>query len=110
MPRSPRHAPGGGVFHVINRRVGRAKLFHKPADYEAFEKIIAQALERHPMRILSYCLMPNHWHLVLWPAADGDLSAFMRWMTNTHTQRYHAHYHTTGNGHLFQERFKSFPV
>jgi putative transposase len=62
------------------------------------------------MRLLSYCLMPNHWHLVLWPRADGELSDFGHWLTLTHTQRWHAHYHNVGTGHLYQGRFKSFPV
>jgi len=62
------------------------------------------------MRTISYCLMPNHWHLVLWPRNDGDLSAFMYWLTMTHSHRWHAAHGTTGSGHLYQGRFKSFPV
>src|SRR5207244_11561664 len=61
-------------------------------------------------RLLSYCLMPNHWHLMLWPREDDELTAFVRWLTHTHTMRWHAHYHTAGTGHLYQGRFKSFPV
>jgi hypothetical protein len=62
------------------------------------------------MRLLAYCLMPNHFHLLVWPRADGDLSQFLRWLTVTHTQRWHAHHRTAGTGHLYQGRFKSFPV
>ena len=62
------------------------------------------------MRLLASCLMHNHFHLVLWPRADGDLSRFMRWLTLAHTQRWHAHCHSAGSGHLYQGRFKSFPV
>jgi putative transposase len=65
---------------------------------------------RVPMRLLSYCLMPNHWHLVLWPRADGELSEFMRLVTVTHTQRWHAHHQSAGTGPLYQGRFKSFPI
>ena len=54
--------------------------------------------------------MPNHWHLVLWPREEGELTAFLRWLTHTHSMRWHAHYHTSGTGHLYQGRFKSFPV
>ena len=54
--------------------------------------------------------MPNHWHMVLWPRCDGELSAFVRWLTHTHTMRWHAHYHSAGTGHLYQGRFKSFPL
>jgi len=42
-------------------------LFYKPRDYEAFEEIVEETLLTHPMRICGFCLMPNHWHLVLWP-------------------------------------------
>jgi putative transposase len=85
-------------------------LFEKPGDYEAFEQVLAEALQKHPTRVLGYCLMPNHWHFVLWPEADGELTAFLPWLTHTHTQRWHAHYHTSGTGHLYQGRFRAFPV
>ena len=98
------------VFHALNRANARAQIFYKPEDYAAFETVLAEARERFGMRILSYCLMPNHWHLVLWPKQDGDLSRFMGWLTLTHTQRWHAHYDSAGTGHLYQGRFKSFPV
>jgi len=98
------------VFHVLNRGNARAAIFEKPEDYAAFERVVLEALERVDMRVLAYCLMPNHWHLVLWPRRDGDLSKFMGWVTLTHTQRWHAHHHTVGTGHLDQGRFKSFPV
>jgi putative transposase len=62
------------------------------------------------MRLLAYCIMPNHWHLVVWPRHDGDLSRFMNWLTLTHTQRWHQHRHTVGEGHVYQGRFKSLPV
>ena len=88
------------VFHVLNRANARATIFEKPEDYAAFERVLKEALDRVDMRVLSYCLMPNHWHLVLWPRRDGDLSRFMGWLTLTHTQRWHAHHHTVGTGHL----------
>jgi putative transposase len=62
------------------------------------------------MRLLAYCVMPNHWHLVVWPREDGELSRFMAWLTLTHTHRWHAHRHSAGSGHVYQGRFKSFPV
>lgn len=48
--------------------------------------------------------------MVLWPEKDGELTAFLRWLTHTHSMRWHAHYHTGGTGHIYQGRFKSFPV
>ena len=110
MPRQARSAPGGLVYHVINRVNGRGRLFGKEADYAAFEKVMAEALARTPTRVLGWCLMPNHWHLVVWPKEDGELSAFVRWLTHTHSQRWHAHRHSAGRGHVYQGRFKSFPI
>jgi putative transposase len=110
MPRNARRAPGGLAYHVLNRANGRLRLFKKDQDYLAFEQVLALAFERTPIRILSWCLMPNHFHLVLWPEQDGQLTAFMRWLTLTHAQRWkHAH-GAVGHGHLYQGRFKSFPV
>jgi len=110
MPRRLRVSSGGYAYHVLNRAVGRARIFGKRRDYEAFEEVLAAAKERLPMRILAWCVMPNHWHLVLWPRRDGDLSEFMRWLTVTQTQRWHAAHHTSGTGPLYQGRFKSFPI
>ena len=110
MGRPKRAAIGGLVYHVMNRANGRLPMFRKEADYLAFETIMAEARERVDMRILAWCLMPNHWHLVLWPRDDGDLSAFTGWLTLTHTQRWHAHRKSAGTGHLYQGRFKSFPM
>lgn len=110
MPRRPRLAAGDLAYHVLNRRVGRLPLFEKPADYAAFEKILAEAHHRTRLRIAAYCLMPNHWHLLLWPRQDGELSEVLRWITVTHTQRWHVHHHTAGTGPVYQGRFKSFPV
>ena len=69
MPRVARVAPGGGVYHVLNRTVARLPLFRKEADYAAFERLLGEAQTRHPTRILAWCLMRNHWHFVL--AAAG---------------------------------------
>jgi len=110
MPRRPRIATGGLAYHVLNRRVGRLPLFETSADYAAFETILQEAYDKTHIRLVSYCLMPNHWHLVLWPRCDGELSEVMRWVTVTHTQRWHAHRHTAGTGPVYQGRYKSFPV
>ncbi len=110
MPRTARAAPGGFVYHALNRAVARRPLFQKGGDYDAFERVLAEALQQQPTRLLAYCLMPTHWHLVLWPQRDDELTAFLRWLTHTHTMRWHAHYHTLGSGHLYQGRFKSFPI
>jgi REP-associated tyrosine transposase len=112
MPRRARTIVGGYAYHILNRANGRAHLFKKEADFAAFEAIIAEALERVPLRILGYVVMGNHWHFVVWPRRDeGEaVSEFFRWLTVTHAQRWHAHHGTSGTGHVYQGRFKSFPV
>lgn len=110
MGRPKRAVDGGLVYHVLNRASARLPIFEKEADYEAFERILALAVERTGTRLLSYCLIPNHWHLVVKPIHDGELSKFTGWLTLTHNQRWHAHRHSTGQGHVYQGRFKSFPI
>lgn len=110
MPRAPRIDIGGEIYHVINRANGRHPIFHAKEDYIHFEKLLVKAKEQANMRVLAYCVMPNHWHLVLYPRHDGDLSTFMQWLTLTHTQQYHAKTKTIGYGHLYQGRYKSFLV
>src|SRR5512147_328084 len=110
MPRRLRVSTGGYAYHVLNRAVARARIFRKTRDFEAFEEVLIEAKQRMPMRILAWAVLPSHWHMVLWPRGDGDLSEFMRWLTVTHTQRWHAAHRTSGTGPLYQGRFKSFPI
>jgi putative transposase len=94
----------------MNRAPGRVTLFRDDGDYAAFERVLAEAVARFAVRLCAYCLMPNHWHLVLWPRKDNELSRFMQWLTMTHTQRLHARRRSAGRGHVYQGRFKSFPA
>ncbi len=110
MPRNARVDVGGLAYHVLNRANGRVRLFLDDDEYAGFEGLLLRGIERHAMRVLGFCLMPNHWHLVVWPREDGDLSTFMQWLTVAHTQRTHAVRNTAGQGHLYQGRFKSFLV
>ncbi len=111
MPRTGRVAPAGVVFHVLNRGVGRRELFGDACDYAAFERCLAYALAAVPgLDLLAYCLMPNHWHLVVRPAADDALGRSMHRLTMTHTRRWQEHRRAVGDGHLYQGWFKSFPV
>lgn len=96
---------------MMNRGNGRARLFHGPGDYDAFLRVMLLACAAVPgVRVLGWCLMPNHWHLVLWPTEDGELSRFMLRLTTTHVRRVHAHRRSPAGGHLYQGRFKSFPI
>ena len=87
MSRLHRVAPGGLPFHVLNRAVGRRAVFQSAADYEGFIDSVAETLRIRRMRICGYCVMPNHWHMVLWPEQDGDLSAKHRDLWIEHVKR-----------------------
>ena len=110
MPRTARVAPGGYVFHVLNRGNERRSIFESEGDYLAFLRVLSETLERIPVRILAWCLMPNHWHLLLWPKQDGELGHFMQRLTTTHVRRWRLYRQSVGHGHLYQGTYKSFPV
>jgi putative transposase len=105
---NPRGSQGGYCYHVLNRGNARRTIFHKDGDFAAFIKLLREAGEPIPVRLLAYCLIPNHFHLALWPRGDGDLSDYMRWLLTAHVRRYHQHYHSSG--HVYQGRFRSFPI
>jgi putative transposase len=108
MPRAARASVGGVCCHALNRGNGRQQVFFKDGDYLAFLKALAQPCEHIPMRVLGWSLMPNHFHPVLRPHADGDLGRWMHRLENTHVCRYRMH--DRGSGHLWQGRFKAFPI
>jgi len=110
MPYRARRGTDGLVFHVLNRGVRRSRLFDHAGDYRDCLRVMARARERVNLRLLAYCLMPNHFHLVAWPDADGQLSRFMHWFTGTHSKRWHAARGSTGTGSVYQGRFKAFPI
>ncbi len=110
MPRTKRADEAGGIYHALNRGNGKQTVFHKDGDFEAFERVVVEGLEKFPVDLFAYQWMNNHWHMVLSPREDGGMAAFLSWVTMTHVQRYHAHYKTTGEGHVYQGRYKSFPV
>lgn len=108
MPRAGRVVADNEVYHVLNRGNGRAEVFHEPVDFAAFVTLIGEAKERFPVKVLAYCLMSNHFHLLVQPQRGEDLSKWMQWLMTSHVRRYHRHYGTSG--HLWQGRFKSFIV
>jgi putative transposase len=110
MPRVARECPAGFVYHVWNRAAGRLRLFKKDEDFLAFERILIAAHARHPIGLLDWCLMPNHWHFVVEPADDRQVTDFFRWLTHTHAMRAITHRRVVGLGPLYQGRFKSLPV
>ncbi|MHB1767108.1 MAG: transposase [Phycisphaerae bacterium] len=110
MARKPRYCPGGYVYHVLNRSAGRTTLFRQEEDYAAFESVMLDAFERVPLRIISWCLMKNHWCFVVWPRTDDEVTGYFRALAHTHAMRWRVAHRSVGWGHLYQGRFKAFPV
>ena len=109
MPRTARAAKGGVIYHISNRGNGRGVVFRKRKDYEMFMEILEAGRQRASIEVFGFCLMPTHWHLVVRPRRDGDLSAYLSWITNTHVKRHRVRYPHT-RGRLYHGRYKSFPV
>ncbi|MGE0464713.1 MAG: transposase [Vicinamibacterales bacterium] len=110
MPRSRRYTPPDSILHLVNRGNDRKRLFHADRDYEAFLELISETRTRCPMRLLAYCLMPNHWHMVVWPDAAQAVSAFCHRLCTVHALRHRRDTQTLGHGHLYQHRYHSFAV
>jgi len=110
MPRRPRIATAGLTFHVMNRAARRLPLFECASDYAAFETLLIDAVGRNDVSLFAYCVMPNHWHLVLSPTKDGALSRFMHWLTTSHARRWQLVRHVEGQGAVYQGRFRAIPV
>ena len=110
MPRRRRTAIPGVIFHVINRGARKGSLFEAKTDYLAFERLLRKTIDRFDVAVFAYCLMPNHWHLVVSPAPGATLSRAMHWLTTTHACRWHLHRGTAGQGAVYQGRFKAIPI
>jgi putative transposase len=111
MATTPRTLAGGVIYHVLNRANDRQKIFATPGDYHAFLEAFAEAQQLLPgVSCFSFCVMPNHWHLVLRSGRDDELTEFMHWLTTTHAKRWRAFHRSAGHGHVYQGRFKAFPI
>jgi putative transposase len=83
-------------------------MFSNEDDFEALERVIVETHEHQPIRSLSYCVLSNHWHFVVWPEDDCQLTAFFRRLAHTKAMRRRVSHRTVGCGHLYQVRFDSF--
>ncbi len=110
MPRYSIHRHPGHVFHVMNRATRGQLLFPDQGDYLSFQALLARALRDHAMPMLGYSLMPNHFHMALWPSLPDQISTFLQWLCATHARRLHRKRGTTGCGAVYQSRFKAVPV
>jgi len=108
MPRAARSSAGGLCYHVLNRGNAGIEVFHDARDYAEFVELLQQGVDTRGIRLLAYCLLPDHFHMVLWPRKDGDLSHWMQWLSTSHVRRYHRQHQTCG--HIWGGRFRAFPV
>ncbi len=108
MPRIARALVDNCCYHLTNRGNGRQQIFHKDEDYRAFIDLLLQARGKYGVKLLAWCLMPNHYHLLVQPAEADQLNKWMQWLMTTHVRRYHKHYGSSG--HVWQGRYKSFIV
>ncbi len=110
MTRPRRYTPPDSVLHLVNRGNDRKPLFEADREYEEFLTLVAAIKERCPMRLIAYCLMPNHWHMVVWPEPGQSVSAFCHRLCTMHAIRHRRDTGTIGYGHLYQHRYHSFAV
>jgi putative transposase len=97
-----------GVYHVLNRGNGRQEVFHREDDYAGFVELIKKAKRRYAVKLFGYCLMPNHYHMVVMIEEAEELSRWMQWLMTSHVRRYHREHES--NGHVWQGRYKSFVI
>lgn len=102
MPRQPRHLLGDGIFHVTARGVARALIFLEHDDFRTFVRLFAGVVERFRWQSHAFCLMPNHYHLVI-ETSRGQLSDGMHRLNGLYAQGFNDRYERVG--HLFQNRF-----
>jgi putative transposase len=94
----------------VNRGNLRARIFHQAADYRGFLGAMAAAAEQTVVRVVVFNLMPNHFHLVLWPHAGSEISAYMQVLMNAHIRDIQRRHNTRGTGHIYQARFRPHPI
>jgi putative transposase len=110
MSRPRRHLPAGLIYHVINRGNERRTLFLDSDEYQEFLDLMRWTHKWVPMRVCGLCLMPNHWHMLLWPEVDHAISAYMHRLATTHAVLHRRRLSLPGTGHVYQGRFRAFAV
>lgn len=108
MPRIARGLADNQIYHIINRGNRREAVFHDNYDYEKFLKLLIESKEKYAVKIYAYCLMPNHFHLVIYTKYADSLSQAMHWISSSYVRYYNKRYNISG--HLWQGRYKSFIV
>ena len=107
MPRSRRHAPVGYALHVVNRATDNRQLFFEVTDYQRFIDLLIEARQHYRVRIHAYCVMPNHFHIIIVATEEGAVSACVQRLTSRHSCQVRKDTATQGRGHVYQGRFWS---
>jgi putative transposase len=107
MPRSTRTAFAGAIFHVVNRGVERRRVFFDDRDYARFMSLLREGKERAPVKVIAFCLMPNHFHIMIEPETKEALGDYMHWVTGRYAAEFRTRTDTRGLGHVFQQRYWS---
>lgn len=110
MGRKNRFAPPGFSYHVVNRGNDRKTIFHQQAEYAAFMGMLAAKARTFDVHVYGYCLMPNHFHLLVEPLVEDALSEFMQRLTCGYACYFRRVTDTVGYGHVVQRRFWSCPA
>jgi putative transposase len=110
VPRRPDRGCGGVVFHALNRAIQNTTIFVEREDYLWFLRLLDSYATELDLPLLSYCVMPNHWHLVVWPQSDGALSECMKQVAGNHALLWREARGTQGRGAVYQGRFKAIAV
>jgi REP-associated tyrosine transposase len=110
MARAKRFTPGGFVYHVCNRGSRKGELFGSYEEYDFFVELLNEARGKRRMRIIAYCVMKTHVHLLLWPVGDGEVARFMHWLTTKHANSWHRWRNSVGTGAVYQSRYVSVPI
>src|SRR5665213_527052 len=110
MPRIARGLLERGYFHVLNRGNHRQMLFRRSEEFVVFLDLLRQSVTKFEVEMWGYCLMGNHWHLVVSVQGTEELSRWMHWLCNRHVRLLHRENAELGGGHIYQGRYKSFPI
>ena len=107
MPRKPRDEEAGAIYHVFARGNNRNHVFVDDKDYERYVQLLAATVRRQRWHCMSYCLMPNHVHMLI-ETPEPNLSAGMQWLHGIYGRGFNERHHRVG--HVFQDRFRSEPI
>jgi len=108
MPRLARAFMDHSCYHIITRGNQRQRVFMRDKDYIRYLEILKKAKQRYDILLYSYCLMPNHVHLLIETESSHNMSKFMQWLNRGYSAYFNASYKTVG--HLWQGRFISKPI